>query len=92
VVGIALASLLPGLFVILNPSAFTAIFIVNGWLLGYHHVTSTYTRLVFDRDSLTENRFLLTWQEMGKIEVFHILSSNRRRRGKLPPVIFSLEA
>lgn len=60
-VGIALASLLTGLYVVLYPSAFTAIFIVNGWLLGYHHVTSTYTRLVFDRDSLTANRFLLTW-------------------------------
>ena len=61
VVVIGIASLLTGLYVVLNPSAFTAIFIVNGWLLGYHHVTSTYTRLVFDRDSIVENRFLLTW-------------------------------
>jgi hypothetical protein len=61
VVGIAIASLLTGLYVVLNPSTFTAIFIINGWLLGYHHVTSTYTRLVFDRDSIVENRFLLTW-------------------------------
>jgi len=61
VVGVALVSLLTGFYVTSNPSAFAAIFIVNGWLLGYHHVTSTYTRLLFDRDSIAENRFLLTW-------------------------------
>jgi hypothetical protein len=61
VAGIALVSLLTGLYVTFNPSAFLPIFVVNGWLLGYHHVTSTYTRLLFDRDSIAENRFLLTW-------------------------------
>ena len=61
VVGIACLALCTGLFVVFNPATFAAIFVVNGWLLGYHHVTSTYTRLVFDRDSISENRFLLTW-------------------------------
>ena len=61
VAGIALLSLLVGFYVVFNPSAFAPIFVVNGWLLGYHHVTSTYTRLIFDRDSIVEHRFLLTW-------------------------------
>lgn len=61
VVGIACVSLVTGLYVVFNPATFPAIFVINGWLLGYHHVTSTYTRLIFDRDSVNENRFLLTW-------------------------------
>jgi hypothetical protein len=61
VAGVALLSLLVGCYVVFNPSAFAPIFVVNGWLLGYHHVTSTYTRLIFDRDSIAEHRFLLTW-------------------------------
>jgi hypothetical protein len=28
------------------------------WLLGYHHVVATYTRLAFDTQSLRRNRFL----------------------------------
>src|SRR5687767_7401682 len=28
------------------------------WLLGYHHVVATYTRLAFDRHTLRANRFL----------------------------------
>jgi hypothetical protein len=31
------------------------------WLLGYHHVVSTYTRLCFDRDSFITHRFLVLW-------------------------------
>lgn len=61
IVGLTSLALLTGLFVVLNPSVFLVVFVINGWLLGYHHVTSTYTRLAFDRDSLRENRFLLTW-------------------------------
>jgi hypothetical protein len=37
------------------------VFLLNAWLLGYHHVISTFTRLAFDRDSFNENRFLVTW-------------------------------
>ncbi len=59
--GILGAALVSGWFVIANPNLFAAVFVVNGWLLGYHHVVSTYTRLTFDRDSFSEHRFLVLW-------------------------------
>jgi hypothetical protein len=59
--GILGAALVSGWFVIANPNLFPAVFVLNGWLLGYHHVISTYTRLTFDRDSFREHRFLVVW-------------------------------
>ena len=56
ILGIALVS---GWFVIINPNLFPAVFVLNGWLLGYHHVVSTYTRLTFDRDSFSQHKFLI---------------------------------
>jgi hypothetical protein len=47
--------------VVNNPQLFLPIFILNGWLLGYHHVVSTYTRLTFDSDSFHQHRFLVLW-------------------------------
>ena len=32
---------------------------IDLWLLGYHHVIATFTRLCFDRESIREHRFLL---------------------------------
>ena len=29
------------------------------WLLGYHHVVSTFTRLCFDKESLRQHRFMI---------------------------------
>ncbi len=29
------------------------------WILGYHHVISTYTRLAFDRDAFEDHKFLI---------------------------------
>src|SRR5688572_27445063 len=60
VAGIACLALLSGLFVSSNPKLFPAVFVLNGWLLGYHHVVSTFTRLTFDRDSFNQHRFLIT--------------------------------
>ena len=54
ILGIALVS---GWFVITNPNLFPAVFVLNGWLLGYHHVVSTYTRLTFDRESFISTSF-----------------------------------
>src|SRR5687768_15460493 len=59
--GIASLALLMGWVVTSNPKLFPVIFVINGWLLGYHHVVSTYTRLTFDRDSFSEHRFLVVW-------------------------------
>ena len=58
--GIASLALLMGWIVTSNPKLFPVIFVLNGWLLGYHHVVSTFTRLTFDRDSFGQNRFLIT--------------------------------
>ncbi|HEY2962461.1 MAG TPA: hypothetical protein VGJ37_08615 [Pyrinomonadaceae bacterium] len=44
-----------------NPSLFPAVFVLNAWLLGYHHVVSTFTRLTFDSGSFKRHRFLVTW-------------------------------
>ena len=59
--GILSVALLSGWFVIANPRLFPAVFVINGWLLGYHHVISTFTRLTFDKDSFSEHRFLVVW-------------------------------
>lgn len=60
IAGITSLALLSGLFVSSNPKLFPAVFVLNGWLLGYHHVVSTFTRLTFDRDSFNQHRFLIT--------------------------------
>ena len=61
VAGISLLAALAGGLVVANPRLFYAFFLLNAWLLGYHHVISTFTRLAFDRDSFNEHRFLITW-------------------------------
>lgn len=59
--GITVLAVLAGGVAIANPNSFPSVFVLNAWLLGYHHVISTFTRLTFDRDSFNENRFLVTW-------------------------------
>lgn len=41
------------------PRLFGLILMLDLWLLGYHHVVSTFTRLIFDRESFQRNRFLV---------------------------------
>src|SRR5689334_5551138 len=55
-IAIAAASIVIG-----QPALFVTVFLLNGWLLGYHHVISTFTRLTFDSDSFHQNRFLVVW-------------------------------
>lgn len=57
--GIAAVALLSGVAVSLQPSLFTPILLLDLWLLGYHHVVSTYTRLCFDVESAKQNWKLL---------------------------------
>ena len=59
IVGIAALALLSGWAVVLEPRLFVPILLTDLWLLGYHHVVATYTRLCFDRQSLHTHRFLL---------------------------------
>lgn len=61
ILGVASLALMAGAVVVSNPKLFPTIFVLNAWLLGYHHVISTFTRLTFDRDSLNQHRFLVTW-------------------------------
>ncbi len=55
--GVALIALLSGAIVIRWPDLFRAVLLTDLFLLGYHHVIATFTRLAFDRQSLREYRF-----------------------------------
>ena len=61
IAGVSLAAVLAGVAVVANPKLFPVVFFLNAWLLGSHHVISTFTRLTFDRDSFNQHRFLVTW-------------------------------
>jgi hypothetical protein len=61
ILGITSLAVACGWLVVSNPALFPAVFLLNGWLLGQHHVVSTFTRLTFDKQSLKEHRFLVTW-------------------------------
>jgi hypothetical protein len=59
IVGLAVLALLSGAAVVNRPEAFKPILLANLWLLGFHHVVATYTRIAFDRESLREHRFFV---------------------------------
>lgn len=61
VIGITSVAILSGWLVVSNPKLFPAIFVLDAWLLSYHHVISTFTRLTFDTESFRDHRFLITW-------------------------------
>jgi hypothetical protein len=44
--------------VTVDPRLYPILLVADLWLLGYHHVIATYTRLAFDTQSLRRNRFL----------------------------------
>jgi hypothetical protein len=54
----AAAGLLAGAVATANPWLYAPILFADLWLLGYHHVVATYTRMAFDVRSLSRNRFL----------------------------------
>ncbi len=59
ILGVATIALLSGLLVVAKPALFGPVLFLDLWLLGYHHVVSTYTRLCFDRTSFLSHRFLI---------------------------------
>lgn len=59
IVGIPLIAIASGLAVTFNNDLFLPILAIDLWLLGYHHVIATYTRLAFDKQSLAENKELV---------------------------------
>jgi hypothetical protein len=61
IVGIAGLALLSGLVVCLEPRLFLLVLFLDLWLLGYHHVIATFTRLFADRQARREYRFLICY-------------------------------
>ncbi len=55
----AAIAILTGWAVTGNPALWRPVLLLDLWLLGYHHVISTYTRLCFDRESFRAHRFHL---------------------------------
>ncbi len=68
ILGTSGLALIMGTVVLVWPELEKRILLLNLWLLGYHHVISTYTRLVFDLDSFRKHKFLvlgLPWLILG---------------------------
>ena len=61
IMGITVLALGSGAIVVARPSLFGVVLFLDVWLLGYHHVVATYTRLCFDRQSFLSHRFLILW-------------------------------
>lgn len=61
IVGTTAVAVASGAIVLMDSRYFTAILMLDIWLLGYHHVIATYTRLCFDRESTREHKFLIFW-------------------------------
>ena len=59
IVGVLALASGSGAIVVAFPQLFWWIVVVDLWVLGYHHVVSTYTRLCFDRQSLKSHPFLV---------------------------------
>jgi hypothetical protein len=52
---IVIIAITTGVFAYLNPQYFLLILFIDLWLLGYHHVISTFTRIGFDKASVIEH-------------------------------------
>jgi len=59
ILGVALVALASGWAVVARPELFPVLLFLDLWLLGYHHVVSTFTRLAFDQQSFRSHRFLV---------------------------------
>lgn len=59
ILGLPAMALLTGVVVLAQPSLFPVVLLFDLWVLGYHHVISTYTRLLFDAKSRAEHRDLI---------------------------------
>jgi len=61
IAAIAGVALLSGFAVSMNPKLLVPIMLADLWLLGYHHVVSTFTRLAMDRESFRAHRFIVLY-------------------------------
>lgn len=60
IVGIVVIATSAGLAASANAALFPVLLFLDLWLLGYHHVISTFTRILFDRESFSQYWFLVT--------------------------------
>jgi hypothetical protein len=60
VVGTAVLGLAAAVSTQIEPSLFAVILVADLWLLGYHHVIATFTRLTFDTESFRSYSWLVT--------------------------------
>lgn len=59
IVTAAAIAILSGMLVAAHPGLFVPVLLLDLWLLGYHHVVSTYTQLCFDRENFARRRWLI---------------------------------
>ena len=64
-----------------DPRLYPFLLVADLWLLGYHHVVATYTRLAFDTQSLRRNRVLAVDLLVGVTLVTLGAGVDRRRVG-----------
>jgi hypothetical protein len=57
--GTLVLALLAGVVAVGRPPLIAFVLLADLWLLSYHHVVATFTRLAFDRDSFRQHRFLV---------------------------------
>ena len=67
VVVTAAIGLAAGIATQFDSALFGAILLADLWLLGYHHVIATYTRISFDSESFKRYKPLLTWLPVAVI-------------------------
>ena len=59
VMGVLVLAIATAAVVVRFPDLFLPVLLLDLWLLGYHHVIATYTRLCFDKTSFQNSRFLI---------------------------------
>jgi len=59
--GVALIALVSGFVVLNKPELFFPVLLVDLWLLGYHHVIATFTKLAGTKEDRRQNSFLIYW-------------------------------
>ncbi|MCK5748854.1 MAG: hypothetical protein KAH44_21750, partial [Oricola sp.] len=59
IVGTWMVGVTAAVIAILEPKLLWPLILIDLWVLGYHHVVSTYTRLCFDKESFAQSKFLI---------------------------------
>jgi len=59
IVGTTVLAAATGWVVVMDPRLFAPVLMLDIWLLGQHHVISTWTRLCFSKQDLARHRFLV---------------------------------